>query len=204
MSTQSFTDYEAFVASIGEATLSMRLTALEEKRWALTNSVAGLIRLQKGFEGGGSIAEGVTHDLGWVFYHQTPSGQTNGETTSLNDVFVTPPRSEFCLTCHPQHHWLTIFIPSQLLFSSEYDLEYMASAQPQLLKPPSDITKDFTTMAHRFIAIAESRPQLLSSDLAVESFQTELLAAAKESKSSQSQLCPLAASSEVGGRISAD
>lgn len=180
MSTQLFTDYEAFVASIGEATLSMRLTAMQEKRWALSSAVAGDIRLQKGFEGGGSIAEGVTYGHGWVFYHQTPSGQTNGETTTPNDVFVAPPNSEFCLTCHPLHHWLTIFIPSQLLFSSEQELEYASSARPHLLKPPAGVTKHFTTMAHRFISIADSRPQLLNSDSAVQSFHTEFLEAAKE------------------------
>jgi AraC family ethanolamine operon transcriptional activator len=180
MSTELFTDYDTFAVSIGEATLSMRLTALEEKHWALSSTVAGDIRLQKGFEGGGTIAEGETISDGWVFYSQFPSGQANGETTSPNDVFVAPPNSEFCLTCHPLHHWLTICIPSQLLFSSEHELEFASSARPQLLKPPPDFTNKFTTLAHRFISIADSRPQLLSSDLAVQSFQAEFLVAANE------------------------
>lgn len=180
MTTQLFTDYDAYAATIGEASLSMRLTALEEMRWALQWTSAGDIRLQKGFEGGGSIAEGSTFADGWVFYHQCFPGQTNGETTSADDVFVAPPGSEFCLTCHPLHEWLTIFIPTSLLFASEHELEFSSSARPQLLKPPPHLTRKFTSLARRFLATAESRPQLLVSELSVESFQREFLAAAKE------------------------
>ena len=180
MTTQLFTDYDAFAAAIGEASLSMRLTALEEMRWALQWTDAGDIRLQKGFEGGGSIAEGSTFADGWVFYHQCFPGQTNGETTSADDVFVAPPASEFCLTCHPLHEWLTVFVPTPLLFSSEHELEFTSFARPQLLKPPPHVTRNFTSMVRRFLATAESRHQLLGSEVALQSFQREFLAAAKE------------------------
>lgn len=180
MTTQLFTDYDAYAAAIGEASLSMRLTSLKEMKWALQWTDAGSIRLQKGFEGGGSIAEGATFADGWVFYHQCFPGQTNGETTSADDVFVAPPGSEFCLTCHPLHEWLTIFIPTPLLFSSEHELEFSSSARPQLLKPPPHLTRKFTSLARRFLATAESRTQLLGSELAVKSFQREFLATAKE------------------------
>ena len=175
-----FNEYEAFAEAIGEASIRMRLTALEQSKWTLQQAVVGAVRLQKGFEGGGSIAEGETFADGWVFYYQFPSGQTNGETTTLDDVFVAPPGGEFCLTCHPLHEWLTIFIPTSLLFSSEHELEFASSARPQLLKPPAQVTHQFTSLARRFLANAESRPQMLGSEMAVESFQHELLVAAKQ------------------------
>jgi hypothetical protein len=119
-------------------------------------------------------------NVGWVFFYQFPSGQVNGETTTMDDIFVAPPGSEFCLTCHPLHEWLTVYIPTSLLFSSEQELEFASSARPQLLKPPAQVAHHFTSLACRFLATAESRPQMLGSEMAVESFQRELLVAAKE------------------------
>jgi AraC-like DNA-binding protein len=175
-----FNEYEAFAEAIGEASIKMRLTALEQSKWTLQQAVAGAVRLQKGFEGGGSIAEGETVNDGWVFYYQFSPGQANGETTTLDDIFVAPPGSEFCLTCHPLHEWLTIYIPTSLLFSFEHELEFASSAGPLLLKPPAQVTHSFMSLARRFLATAESRPQMLGFEMAVESFQHELLAAAKE------------------------
>lgn len=165
-----FNEYEAFAQAIGEASMTMRLTALEQSKWTLQQAVAGAVRLQKGFEGGGSIAEGETFADGWVFYHQFPLGQANGETTTLDDIFVAPPGSEFCLTCHPLHEWLTIYIPNSLLFLSELELEFAAFASPRLLKPPAQETHHFISLVRRFLATAESRPQILGSEMAVESF----------------------------------
>jgi hypothetical protein len=54
-----FQEYEAFSEAIQEANMSMRLTSLEERRWSLQHVNAGSIRLQHGYEGGVSIAEGV-------------------------------------------------------------------------------------------------------------------------------------------------
>ncbi len=160
--------------------MTMRLTALEQSKWTLQQAVAGAVRLQKGFEGGGSIAEGATLNDGWVFYYQFSPGQTNGETTTLDDIFVAPPESEFCLTCHPPHEWLTVYIPTSLLFSSELELEFTSSARPQLLKPPAQVTHHFTSLVRRFMATAGSRPQILGSEMAVNSFQHELLVATKD------------------------
>lgn len=180
MTLLTFKEYEAFAETIGEAALTMRLTAIEEKKWTLQYAAAGTLRLQKGFEGGGSIAEGATMTDGWVFYHQTLPVQTNGQNATSNDIFAAPPGTEFCLACHRLHEWLTIFIPTPLLFSTEVDLEFAASAKPLLLKPPPPCTEKFTGLAHRFLTIVESQPQLLSSPAALDSFQKECLEALRE------------------------
>jgi AraC family transcriptional regulator, ethanolamine operon transcriptional activator len=175
-----FNEYEAFTASVQEASMTMRITSLEEPKWTLQYAVAGSLHLQQGYEGGGSIAEGATFSDGWVFYHQSRPGHTNGQVATQDEVFAAPPGSEFCLVCHPCHDWLTVFVPTSLLFPSPPELEFASSARPQLLKPPPHVTERFTSLVRRFLAAAESRPQLLSSPVAVESFQNELLGAAKE------------------------
>lgn len=178
MTHHLFNYYEAFTQAIGEAAMTMRLTALEEKRWTLESAGAGDLRLQQGYEGGGSIAEGVTVAEGWVFYHQSHPGQTNAENFTPDSVFVAPPAKEFCLVCHPAHEWLTVFIPTPLLFPSEDALEFASSAKPQLLKPPPQFTRQFVWLSQRFVEAVESQPELLNSPVAIQAFQNELLEAA--------------------------
>jgi AraC family transcriptional regulator, ethanolamine operon transcriptional activator len=175
-----FQEYEAFAASVQEASMTMRITSFEEPKWTLQYAAAGSLRVQQGYEGGGSIAEGTTFSDGWVFYQQSHPGRTNGQIATQDEVFAAPPGSEFCLVCHPCHDWLTVFVPTALLFPSPPELEFASSTRPQLLKPPPHVTLCFTSLVRRFLAAAESRPQLVESPVAVESFQNELLAAAKE------------------------
>lgn len=175
-----FQEYEAFAASVQEASMTMRMTSFEEPKWTLQYAVAASLNLQQGYEGGGSIAEGATFSDGWVFYHQSRPGHTNGQFATQDEIFVAPPGSEFCLVCHPCHDWLTAFVPTSLLFTSPPELEFASSAEPQLLKPPPHVTERFTSLVRRFLAAAEARPQLLNSAVAAESFQKELVVAAKE------------------------
>ncbi|TVS09693.1 MAG: AraC family transcriptional regulator [Planctomycetaceae bacterium] len=175
-----FNEYEAFTASVQEASMTMRITSLEETKWTLQFAVAGSLRLQQGYEGGGSIAEGATFSDGWLFYQQSRPGHTNGQVATQDEVFAVPPRSEFCLVCHPCHDWLTVFIPTSLLVYFTPELGFASSARPQLLRPPPHVTLRFTSLVRRFVGAAESRPQLWSSPVALESFQNELVAAAKE------------------------
>lgn len=175
----TFTEYEAFTDAIREASMTMRMSCREESKWTLQYATVGSIRVQQGYEGGGSIAEGVTGSDGWTFYHQARPGHTNGQLTTRDEVFLAPPEREFCLVCHPAHAWLTVTIQTSLLFESAQELECASSARPQLLKPPPPVTRRFTSLVHRFFSTAESRPQLLGSPVALDSFQTELLLAAK-------------------------
>ncbi len=174
-----FKEYEAFTASVQEVSLTMRSTSFEEPKWTLQSAVAGSLRLQQGYEGGGSIAEGATFSDGWVFYQQSRPGHTNGQVATQDEVFAALPGSEFCLVCHGCHDWLTVFVPTFLLLPSLPELEFASFAGSQLLKPRPHVTQRFTSLVRRFLAAAESRPQLLSSPVAVESFQIELLVAAK-------------------------
>lgn len=179
MTCLTFTDYDAFSESIREASMSMRLSALEISKWTLQTVDVGKLRLQKGFEGGGSIAEGATFAEGWTFYHQMLPVHTNGQVATKDEVFVAPPKGEFCLSCQVLHDWTTVFIPTSLLFSTPQELEFAAAVKPMLLKPPQHLTRRFISLAHRFLAASKQHPELLQSTVAASSFQEELLSAAK-------------------------
>jgi AraC family ethanolamine operon transcriptional activator len=49
-----------------------------------------------------------------------------------------------------------------------------------MLKSPPGVARQFTTLVHRFLTAAESRPQLLDSPNAIASVQNELLASVKQ------------------------
>ena len=179
MTCLTFTDYDAFTESIREASMTMRLSAFEIPKWTLQSVNVGTLRLQKGFEGGGSIAEGATFSEGWTFYHQMLPVHTNGQIATKDEVFVAPPGGEFCIACQPIHEWITVFIPTSNLFSTPHELEFASSAKPMLLRPPPCMTKRFISLTHRFLSAAEQHSELLQSPVAAGNFQEELLFAAK-------------------------
>jgi hypothetical protein len=179
MNQLSFTDYDAFAVAVREASMTMRLTSLEEPIWTLQNATVGSLRLQQGFEGGGSIAEGATVGDGWAFYQQSLPVHVNGKVATQGEVFAVPPGGEFCLACQPRHEWRTVVIPPELLFQDQRELELSSAAKPQLLKPPSHVTKRFISLVSRFLSVAESKPQVLISPVAVDSFQNELVDTAR-------------------------
>ena len=176
----NFTEYEAFAEAIQDASVTMRLRSLEVPKWSLQYAIVGSVHVQQGNEGGGSIAEGATGNDGWTFYYQPRPVHANGQVATEDEVFAAPPGSEFCLACHPLHDWLTVFVPTSLLFPSPQELEFASSARPQLLKPPSQVTRRFSSLVRRFLSAAEQRPQLLDSPVALDCFQNELLAATQD------------------------
>jgi AraC-like DNA-binding protein len=180
MTHLTFTDYDAFAEALRDASVSMRLCSREVAEWTLRHATVGSIGVQRGFEGGGSIAEGASLSDGWTLYHQSHSGHANGQVLNEDEVFAAPPGSEFCLTCKPRHEWITVFIPSSLLFPSAPDLEFASSAGAQLLKPPTHVTRRFVSLIHRVLAKTASQPELLDHPVAMESCRHALLSAAQE------------------------
>jgi AraC-like DNA-binding protein len=140
----------------------------------------GSLGVQQGFEGGGSIGEGVTGSEGWTIYHQSRSVHANGQDTNGDEVFAVPPGREFCLACKPSHEWISVHLPTSLLFPSTPELEFASCARAQLLKPPPHLTRRFTSLVHRVLAAIESQPQLLDCPVAEDSCRHELLSAAQD------------------------
>lgn len=180
MTCVTFQDYEAFALAVQDASKEMRLSSLEESNWTLQNASAGAMRLQRGYEGGGTIAEGTTVSDGWVFFQQSGPVRANGQLATENHVFVVPPAGEFCLASKQAHEWFTVVIPASLLFHSPDELEFASRAKPQLLKPPPSVTRRFTSLLGRCLSAAEQRPWLLECPLAVATLQSELLVATRQ------------------------
>ncbi len=176
----NFTEFEAFAEAVQDASITMRMRSLEEPKWSLHYATVGSLHIQRAYEGGGSIAEGATGRDGWTFYHQGRPVHANGQIATKDEVFAAPPGGEFCLACQPLHDWLTVFVPTSLLFPSPQELEFASSAKPQLLNPSPKVTRRFTSLVHRFLSSAEKRPQLLDSPLALDRFQSELIAAVRD------------------------
>jgi AraC-like DNA-binding protein len=158
----------------------MRISSLEAPKWTLQNATVGALRLQQGYEGGGTIAEWATVSDGWTLFHRQYPVRINGQVVTENDFYVVPPGGEFCLASHRSHEWLTVVIPTSLLFQVSPELEFASRARPHLVKPPRHVARRFTSLVRRFFSAAEHRPQLMGSPAALESLQSELLMAARD------------------------
>lgn len=175
MTRLTFTEYDAYTEAVRDASVNLRLCAMETPNWTLQYATVGSLRVQQGFEGGGSIAEGATGGDGWTLYHQSHSGPINGKLMSADEVFAAPPGSEFCLTCKPRHGWISVFIPTPLLFPSSSGPEFSARAVPQILKPPPQVMRRFRSLVHRFLAMADAQPRIWDHPAALDAYRHELL-----------------------------
>lgn len=161
--------------------MMMRLRALAEPKWTLDYATVGSLQVRHAYQGGGSIAEGVTGSDGWSFYHASRPTLANGQTMDETGVFVAPPGSEFCFACQEgKIDSLSVYIPTSVLFPSSEALDLASSVKAGLLEGPPDVTRRFTSLVRRFLSAAESHPQLLDSPVAKASFESELLEAANE------------------------
>lgn len=176
----AFTEYDAYAETVRDVSMRMRMCSRQVSQWTLQYATVGPLAVQQGFEGGGSIAEGVNGSDAWSFYFQSRPGNANGQVLKEDEVFAVPPGGEFCLACKPSHEWLSVHIPNCLLFSSSPELEFASGARAQLLKPPPQVTRRFKSLVQHVLATTESQPQLSDCPVAVDSCRDELLAAARE------------------------
>jgi hypothetical protein len=131
-----FADFDAFAEVVRDASVTMRMCSREVAKWTLQYATVGSLGVQQGFEGGGSIGEGATGRNGWTLYHQSRPVHANGQVMNGDEVFAVPPGSEFCLACKPSHEWISVHIPTSLLFPSTPGLAFASCARAQVLKPP--------------------------------------------------------------------
>jgi len=176
----AFTEYDAYAETVRDVSVSMRMCSRQVSRWTLQYATVGSLGIQQGFEGGGSIAEGVNGSDAWSLYFQTRPGCANGQVLNEDEVFAAPPGGEFCLVCKPSHEWVSVHIPASLLFPPALESEFASCASARLLKPPPQVTRRFKSLAQRVLATTESQPRMLDSPVAVDSCQDELLSAARE------------------------
>jgi AraC-like DNA-binding protein len=175
-----FTEYDAYAEAVQDVSMTMRMYSRQVSNWTVQYASVGSLGVQQGFEGGGSIAEGATGSGGWTLYHQSHPGNAHGQVTNGDEDLTVPPGGEFCLACKPTHEWISVHIPTSLLFPSTPELEFASCARAQLLKPPPHVTRRFTSLVHRIHVATESQPQLLDHPVAVDSCRHELLSAAQD------------------------
>lgn len=180
MTRLAFTEYDGYAEAVRDVSVRMRMCSRQVSKWTLQYATVGSLAVQQGFEGGGSIAEGVNGSDAWSFYFQSRPGCANGQVLNEDQVFAAPPGSEFCLACKPSHEWLSAHIPACLLFPPTLELELTSRARAQVLKPPPHVTRRFTSLVQRVLAMAESQPHLLDCPVALDSCRHELLSAGQE------------------------
>jgi AraC family ethanolamine operon transcriptional activator len=119
VTTQSFSDFDAYAGSIRDADGRIMLTRREESRWEHAHLKLNRVSIQWGHERGGAIFEGTARPGGCLLFVDTTCPATvtaNGRQLDRDDVVVIGHRAEVCLAAaRSRHDWFTVFIPNDLL-----------------------------------------------------------------------------------------
>ena len=61
----AFTEYDAYAETVRDVSVTMRICSRQVSKWTRQHASVGSILIQRVFEGGGSIAEGVNGSDAW-------------------------------------------------------------------------------------------------------------------------------------------
>ena len=114
MKKLTFTDFDAFAASVREVDCEMMVQNPTTHEWSLNIAEAGAAEVQVGRLGTGNILEGKSWRDG-VLVYLALTGETryalNGETIDPGAFMVCEPDSHFDLSSNGAHDWCSIFVP---------------------------------------------------------------------------------------------
>ena len=113
--SRTFTDFDAFAATVRDANTAMMLQNLAKSRWSLSHVNISGSHVQMGREGSGNITEGRARDDGYLLFlplDHYRQHAANGTALDNRSIAILEPGSEFCLRCRIEHNWVSIFIPT--------------------------------------------------------------------------------------------
>jgi AraC family ethanolamine operon transcriptional activator len=178
MTTQTFTDFEAFAAALCDADYRVMLTRRGPPRWRISHFELGRVRVQLGSSDSGVICEGAARRGGSVLYVplRGAAGVTwNGRRLDDRSVAVLGPGAEYFVASAAGNDWLSLFIPSDLLTA---DPSGAADRRP--VGEPDGHVGRLRALVVRIAAAARDRPDALTAPAAAVAAQSELVSAARQ------------------------
>lgn len=121
MESRTFTDFDAFAATIRDANTVMMLQNLTQSRWSVSHINLSGTHVQMGCEGSGNITEGRARDDGYLLFlplNNHSQHAANGTALDNRSIAILEPGSEFCVRCRIEHDWISIFVPTDKLAGS--------------------------------------------------------------------------------------
>jgi AraC family ethanolamine operon transcriptional activator len=181
--SRTFSDFDAFAATVRDANTVMMLQTLTQSRWSVSHVNVSGLHVQLGREGSGNITEGEARDDGYLlFLPLNHHGQhaANGTALDNRSIAILEPGSEFCLRCRAEHDWISIFIPTDKLAGSGH----APAHSPGIEHASCRVTQANPSLANEMRALAG---QIMTAAASCSRFESS--PAAKDAEAALLNLC---------------
>ena len=175
MSCTTYTDFDAFSASIRDADVSMMMVNPAERLWRLNWVDVDGLNVQSGMEGCGNISEGQAMPGGYLFFlplSVTCEYRANGKLINGNALAVLEPESTFCIRAERGHNWASVFVPTERLArtgagpKSESGPPHADAPQCRVIACGGELAGMFGSAARQVITAAACAPSFKASPAA--------------------------------------
>ena len=182
MESKSYTDFEAFAASVGDVDADLKFQNPGTRIWSMQHVDLPHIHVQLGQLGSGNIIEGQSFPNGYVLYLPLTDAckyLANGTVVEHGSILIMEPGCEFCIATKSEHDWCSIFVPSDKVLGGGD--EERSSRKMTCRVSPKNLraTGRFRNLVDQIIATAAKYPQFESSTAAA-GVQEELLKVSRE------------------------
>ena len=159
---RTYDEFEAYAEAIEDVDMRWLKCRPDKPRWSICHLQPGPLHLQRCFDGSGNIAEGAVRQDGWVFL-LTMAGQwdlANGQDFNSESVFVSPPGAEFCVTSHRARDWVTVFVPTDVLFPSPDEISSGLLVADRVVRPSQSLLRQLRKTIVSYMAAADANPSI--------------------------------------------
>jgi AraC family transcriptional regulator, ethanolamine operon transcriptional activator len=179
---KTFDEFESYAEAIEDADMRLIQCQPDMPHWSIHDLRVGTVHLQSCTDGCGNIAEGATRQDGWllVFIVAGRWGVANGKDLPCGSVLVLPPGAEFCITSPRVHNWVSIFLPTEVLFSALGFSPSNSSRLARIIRPRQDLLGELRRAVARYLAAAEIGPSVATEAEPANLFIEELCGIAEE------------------------
>jgi len=163
MISRTYGEFEAYAEAIQDVDMRWLQCRPDIPRWSICRLQPGPLHLQRCFDGSGNIAEGAVRQDGWVFL-LTMAGQwdlANGQDFDSESVFVSPPGAEFCVASHRARDWVTVFVPTNVLFPVPDEIPSGLLVADRVVRPPQSQLRQLRKTIVSYMAAAEANPSIV-------------------------------------------
>jgi AraC family ethanolamine operon transcriptional activator len=181
LTSSHFSSFDAYAAAIQHANARMTLVGREQGNWALSYLPVSEMSIQWGSGGaaaceGGTVRGGLTVFLP-IYESEGTSGNEqrllgNGHRLESGSVLIMEPGADFCITATGVHRWSSIFVPHDLLTSSDIPGTKNGTSHRVLL--PSEAGEHLKSIIDLLGAILRDKPDALASTRALQSAKSKV------------------------------
>ena len=177
MSTQTFSQYEAYADAIQDASLRSTFLGKKYANWALSYLSMSNLSVQWGQVGGPGSIEGTVKPGGRVIFMPSQNAQAvsgNGRRFDDLSLMVLRPGDEFCFSATNYNRWFSVFVPNELLTDSNGTAPANIGASSSWIRVPLNGAERFRSALENLRLNYQRQPGAFDSSAAIKTTARKL------------------------------